>query len=107
MRTSFDGSLHPLRLFYSPDNGAGAGGAGGVVQGHGGGDAWKAFSGDRGLDLTTVGLTSIPDPQSARARFCQFFPASLFPRVGEGTKQRLAGEFANWDQCMPNATEAR
>ncbi|CAG9001648.1 MAG: hypothetical protein CENE_03671 [Candidatus Celerinatantimonas neptuna] len=49
----------------------------------------------------------IPDVQTSQQLIKGYFPQGLFPRLHAHTKNRLAADFRNWNQYMPEICVAR
>jgi hypothetical protein len=54
-----------------------------------------------------IDWSRIPDVQTAQKLLKGYFPERLFPRLNINIKNRLAADFMNWNQCMPDIRVAR
>jgi hypothetical protein len=54
-----------------------------------------------------VDWSNIPDVRTARKLIKGYFPERLFPRLHDKIKNRIGGQFYNWNQCMPDICVAR
>ncbi len=55
----------------------------------------------------SINWKHIPDVYNARELLKAYFPTQLFPRLNCDIQYRLASQFPNWNQCIPDIRVAR